>query len=363
MSGEATNDVKKQFGLKMRYKILLTMILVSLIPLSGLWYISVYKNQKDATGSIYEKLSYMTSQLSAKVDDWYSMNLLILQQNSELADIKSMEGGRQVPALKTINGNFKWVYLAFTVDANGENIGRSDGQPAQQYGDREYYKEIMNGQLVGQQVAMGKTSGKPALMLAVPVYGFDNQRKGILAHAMTLEDLSKSVTDVSLGKTGYAILLDTKNRVIARGKGLTSELQDLSADPIVNFAAKSDGQPFVYEENGKRIIASSKATRQGWKVMVRQDYDEAFAVASQTRQSALVLLFVTLAAVALVAFFLAAGLAGPIKSLTQVSDSMSRGELDISIKETQRQDEIGELARAIERMGISLQLAFKRMRK
>ena len=235
--------------------------------------------------------------------------------------------------------------------------------PLHQYGDREYYKEIMNGQLVGQQVAMGKTSGKPALMLAVPVYGFDNQRKGILAHAMTLEDLSKSVTDVSLGKTGYAILLDTKNRVIARGKGLTSELQDLSADPIVNFAAKSDGQPFVYEENGKRIIASSKATRQGWKVMVRQDYDEAFAVASQTRQSALVLLFVTLAAVALVAFFLAAGLAGPIKSLTQVSDSMSRGELDISIKETQRQDEIGELARAIERMGISLQLAFKRMRK
>ena len=155
MSGEATNnDVKKQFGLKMKYKILLTMILVSLIPLSGLWYISVYKNQKDATGSIHEKLSYMTSQLSSKVEDWYSTNLLILQQNSELADIKSMEGGRQVPALKTINGNFKWVYLAFTVDANGENIGRSDGQPAQQYGDREYYKEIMNGQLVGQQVAM-----------------------------------------------------------------------------------------------------------------------------------------------------------------------------------------------------------------
>ncbi len=360
---ENTLERKKPFGLKMKYRILLTMILVSLIPLGGLWYISVFKNQQDAKETVFDKVSYIADHLAAKVDDWYSMNLLILQQNSEISEIKTMDGVRQNLALKTISGNFKWIYLAFTVNSNGQSVGRSDGQPTQQYGDREYFKDIMNGKLVGQQIAIGKTSGKPALMLAVPVYGVDNQRKGILAHAMSLEDLSKSVTDITLGKSGYAILLDADNRVIARGKGLTSELQDLTSDPIMNNATRVDGEPYVYMENGREIIACSKNTRHGWKVVVRQDYDEAFSVANQTRQSALLLLLITLAAVTMVAFFLAAGLAGPIKSLTQASDSMSRGELDVSIKETKRQDEIGELARAIERMGISLQMAFKRMRK
>ena len=61
MSIETTNDVKKQFGLKMKYKILLTMILVSLIPLSGLWYISVYKNQKGSIRYLCVKVAQFRS--------------------------------------------------------------------------------------------------------------------------------------------------------------------------------------------------------------------------------------------------------------------------------------------------------------
>jgi hypothetical protein len=51
-------------------------------------------------------------------------------------------------------------------------------------------------------------------------------------------------------------------------------------------------------------------------------------------------------------FFLSAGLAGPIRRLTVAADNMSRGELDAELQETGRQNEIGDLARAIERMGI-----------
>jgi methyl-accepting chemotaxis protein len=49
--------------------------------------------------------------------------------------------------------------------------------------------------------------------------------------------------------------------------------------------------------------------------------------------------------------------------VSTVADVISRGKLDATIKETSRRDEIGALARAIERMGISLQMAFDRLRK
>jgi methyl-accepting chemotaxis protein len=348
---------------KIKYKILLAMIIVSFIPIGGLWYISIFKVEQEAVTGVYQKLKNSADNLASKVDSWHDMNLLILQQNGSTPSVQSMEAARQDPVLKTITDCYNWIYLAFTILPNGQNVGRSDGKPTQPYGDRAYFQQALGGQMVGREVVIGKTSGKPALILAVPLYGADNSKKGVLAFAMTLEDLSKSVTDVSMGKSGNAILLDEKNRVVAKNRELLSDLEDLSAHPSIAAVGKGEVDPVVFMEKGKRILAWSKTTKHGWKLIVQQEYDEAFAFMSQTRQNAMLLLALTLGFTIVVAFFLSAGLAGPIRRLTVAADAMSRGELDVEIQETRRPDEIGDLARAIERMGISLQMAIKRMRK
>lgn len=362
MTAKIASD-RQRSGLRIKYKILLTMILVSFIPIGGLWYISIYKAEQEAIAGVHHTLKSSADSLASKVDSWYDMNLLILQQNSFTPSLQSMDAARQDPVLKTITESYKWVYLAFSILPNGQNVGRSDGKPTQYYGDREYFQKAIGGQMVGQEVVIGKTSGKPALILAIPLYGADNSKKGVLAFAMTLEDLSKSVTDVSIGQSGNAILLDDKNRVVAKNRELLSDLEDLSAHPAVLAVGKGETDPIVFMEKGKQILAWSKATRHGWKLILQQDYNEAFAFMSQTRQRAILLLALTLGFTIMVAFLLSAGLAGPIRRLTVAADTMSRGELDVEMQETRRHDEIGDLARAIERMGISLQMAIKRMRK
>jgi methyl-accepting chemotaxis protein len=67
--------------------------------------------------------------------------------------------------------------------------------------------------------------------------------------------------------------------------------------------------------------------------------------------------------VIVVAYLLARRLSTPIRNLTVIADEISRGNLGAKIAETGRSDEIGALARAIERMGVSLQMAFDRLRK
>lgn len=351
-------------GFTILYQILLTMLVIAMIPLGGLWYISIYKAKENWTANIYQTLTHNTESLAHQVDQWTAMNLLILEQNGMVPDVKSMEGARQNPVLKTITESYKWVYLAFSIGLDGENVGRSDGTELKFYGDREYFKQVISGKGIGQQVLLGKTSGKPAFILAKPIVVGEKKTVGVLAIAMTLEDLSATVTNTSIGKTGYAILVDDQNRLIARGQGaITNELQDMSNHPALKKQDKIDQDAFIFEYEGKEIVAYTYKTKLGWQLIVQQDAAEAYSAAEQAKFHALLLFGITLAVVLVIAYLLAKQLSTPIRNLTLIAEEISKGNLGAEIQETGRNDEIGALARAIARMGVSLQMAFDRLRK
>jgi len=172
-----TNSVERTGGVKILYQILVTMCIIALIPLGGLWYISIYKSRQDWTANIFHNLATTTESLSRSVDEWTIMNLHVLEQNGVTPAIRSMDSDLQNPVLKTMSDTYDWVYLAFTILPNGKNMGRSDGKPQKYYGDRNYFKQVIAGRSVGQQVLLGKSSGKPALVLAKPIVGERNEKQ------------------------------------------------------------------------------------------------------------------------------------------------------------------------------------------
>jgi methyl-accepting chemotaxis protein len=361
---EVTTKDRDGAGFKILYQILATMCVIALIPIGGLWYISIYKSRQDWTTNILQNLRNNTANLTRSVDDWTAMNLRVLEQNAVTPAIHGMESEAQNPVLKSMTDTYEWVYLAFTMLPNGQNLGRSDGKPLTYYGDREYFQQVLSGKPLGKQVLLGKTSGKPAFILAKPIKGQDAKILGAIAIAMSLEDLSNTITKTRIGETGFAVLLDENNRLIAHGNGeVSSELQDLSSHPVLRQRNLIDRNSFVFEEDGKKIVAYSQKTQQGWTLIVQQDYMEAYAAADEAQRNAIILLLVTMVSVIVVAYLLARRLSTPIRNLTVIADEISRGNLGAKIRETERSDEIGALARAIERMGVSLQMAFDRLRK
>jgi methyl-accepting chemotaxis protein len=72
---------------------------------------------------------------------------------------------------------------------------------------------------------------------------------------------------------------------------------------------------------------------------------------------------VTVLFVALVSYLVARRFSRPIRNLTQIADNISRGNLRASIAEVNRSDEIGGLARAVERLTASVKLAMERLSK
>ena len=68
---------------------------------------------------------------------------------------------------------------------------------------------------------------------------------------------------------------------------------------------------------------------------------------------------------ALLSFLLAHWIVQPIKGLTEVADKVTRGDLETSVSEKSvaARDEIGDLARSLERMRSSLKAAMLRLER
>jgi methyl-accepting chemotaxis protein len=338
-------------------KLLLTMLVVTLIPLGAIWYLDYRAESESLAGQIEQRLSSQADTMAGYVDAWVDMNVRMLRQNAAIEDMSSMDALRQKPLLRAIVAEYKWVYLAFTIAPDGNNIGRNDEEAPRFYGDRGYFKQAIEGRQVGQEVIISRTTGQPAAILAVPVWKLD-QVVGVLAAGTSVSEVSSTITNAKIGQTGFVFLVDEQGKVIAHPRARES----LKAHPAVAALGGEPKKQVVFTEpSGKRVIAFAEKTRYGWTLVTQQDYDEAYAPLALANRNALILLGVTVLFVIVVSYGLASRLTRPIRRLTRIADGISRGHLDAAIPEAKRSDEIGSLARAIERLRASVKLAVQRL--
>lgn len=342
--------------------VLLTMIGVAVIPLCVIWYLNYVSATGRLSSQVDQQLGDRADAIVSYVDAWVDMNVKMLRQNAALDDIIAMDPKRQRRTLLSIVNEYKAIYLAFTIAPDGTNVGRSDQESPKNYGDRIYVQQVLRGAPLGQQVVISRTNGQPAVILSVPITA-EQRLAGVLAIGMTINDVSGSVTNVQIGQTGYAFLLDSTGKVIAHPKReYVENLKDMSQHPAFLGVSGLLKKRVIYtNEQGRPVLSYARKSKYGWTLVVQQDAAEAYALIAEANRNALVLLVLTLLFVALVAFLFAQRLTRPIRSLTRTADEISRGHLKATITEVNRSDEIGALARAIDRMRASIKVAMGRL--
>lgn len=348
-------------------KILATMLIVSAIPLGIVWYLDYTRIHAGLEQNIEQKLDNTALLLANEVDQWVRMNQKVLQQNAALEDIHSMQAERQKPVLQAILNEYDSTYLVFTTDSKGMNIGRSDAAAPKNYSDRAYVKGVVGGSPLVKQVLVGKTSGKPAMVLAAPIRdadGASNSVKGVIAMAMHIRKLSERITDTRIGRTGFAFILDESGKVVAHQQaGTAPTTTDFSQHPAFVQRPKVDGVFIDFTDNQKQAVAAVRRTQSGWFVVAQQNHEEAYASLREAELVGVTVLVLTLIVVSVVAYVFSQGLSRPIRNLTRIANELSRGGAPGKIEEVSRGDEIGQLAAAIERMATSIRLAIERLRK
>lgn len=354
---------KFSFSLNIFHKLLLTLLVVALIPLAMIWYAGSAQARKDATASVAQHLSLTATSIATGINTWDDANVRVLQSAARFEDIIGMEATKQTPLLRALGDTYEWAFVVFTIEPMGDNIARSDDKPMTKFGDRAYFQQAMKG-AVGRQVLISKSTGKPALTLGVPIKNAMGGPVGVLAMAMKLDDISKVIKDTRIGETGYAILLDADNKMIASGRPDKSKdsVQDMADYPALKIDGIADA-PTVYTSNGVQVVGYMRKLPQGWTLLVEQEYSEAYASLSRLENAARLLILLTGGFVFAVAYFLGKQLTRPINQLIAVAEHLSTGNFEDDVPGTGRGDEIGALARAIERLGVSIRMAMERLRR
>jgi methyl-accepting chemotaxis protein len=344
------------------FKMSVIMVLVAALPLALVWYISHAASQEAISQDVNNRLSSTADQLRGFVESWIDMNARVIEQNSKFPDMISMDGLRQKKGLETIIDTYEWIYLAFTVDINGQNISRSDDKALKDYSDRHYVRQVLGGKKLGQQVLISKTTGKPALVISSAIKDTDKRTKGVIAVGLSLDAISEKVATTRFGESGYAILLDQEGKVISHiNKEFTSKRVSLTDHPGYNALMLGNAESLIYtNEEGKKVFCHVRRTAHGWILLVQQDYDEAFSALTNYNQKTQFLMAISLLIVLIISFLISRQLTQPIRHLTTAADAISRGDFDYTIKGTDRADELGELSRAVERLGNSVRVAIER---
>jgi len=339
-------------------KLLITMMVVMLVPLATIWFLDYRTSVEHLSADIEERLSAQAESAVGFVNSWVDTNLRMLRQNGRLDDIISMDPRRQAPVLQSIIREYPYIFLAHTVGLDGMNVARSDQEAPKNYGDREYVQRVIAGAPMGRQFVISKTTGKPSFILSVPITR-DGRIVGVLGIAMDVNDLTRRIAAVRIGETGFTFLVDDTGNVVAHPRAR----QNLAKHPAVAGAGYESGakKRSVFVEDGKQIIAYSEKTDQAWTLVAQQDYAEAYAVLRAANRNALALLVGSVLFVGVLASALAPRLTRPIRNLTDIAEQISRGQLGTRIAEVDRTDEIGGLARAIDRLKTSVEVAMKRL--
>jgi methyl-accepting chemotaxis protein len=355
-------DGSRRRGLGLRTKVFLLLLFFSLEPLFLYSALTIREEHNQARVEAESGMTMIALGLASEVNQWIDGNVRVLRILADTPEIASLVADRQEPLLRSVQAECPWMYLVFTLDPNGVNVGRSDGGRPKDYSDRSYYTDVMAGKDLAWQTLVGKTSKKPALVLAVPIRAGERP-VGVVAAAMELDEVARRIATWRRGETGFAFLVDDTGKVVAHPNAqFVTDQEDLKWHPLVAaYRSGQSGVRYFQDEAGRRIMGYVTGTHQGWVLALQQDEEEVLASKGGAIRFGYLVLVIAVLSVTLAAWLCGRAVVRPLRRLTDVANRISLGELDTEIP-LSRKDEIGDLARAIARLQTSVRLSLQRLR-
>ncbi|MEG4496382.1 ATP-binding protein [Microcoleus sp. F10-C6] len=227
---------------------------------------------------------------------------------------------------------------------------------------------------------------EPTLIISAlqPAYSEKNQLEGVLSAALRLDHLGRFLNSLKVGKSGQTFIIDRQGTLLAtsttekpfRTKGNEKQLFKVeeSSNPFTQATAKylnahfhqfnqiKNSELLKFEIDGKRQFLKVLPFQDGkgldWLiVVVVPEADFTKEIDANTR-TAVLLCFAALGVAVAIGILTSRWVTNPILSLNAAAKNIAKGEWD-KIVESERSDELGELAKSFNSMAQQLQQSFE----
>ncbi len=302
-----------------------------------------------------ETLSATNSLLATSVRLWLDYNVKALQQLVTQPEIQGMNPVVQEPILMAMDAVYRHIDLVSTTDLSGMNVARSDGKALTDYSDRTWFQEVRGGASLAYQVAIERTSGKPALIISMPIHDQLGDLVGVAMFATTLDQLSNEIAVTSFGKTGVAYVVDAEDRIIAHpDPAYSARIFDIHETPVARQLREGRKEQFSFVDVGSREWQAYVAVLDnGWGIIAQQASAELRAPLMELSHTGVIVLVFGAALLGGLTFFTMRQAFAPIDELTATAAAIAEGDLTRTAP-VLSEDELGVLARTFNSMTAQL---------
>ena len=215
---------------------------------------------------------------------------------------------------------------------------------------KEYYKAVTEDKICISDPYIDALTGGVVITISGPVKA-NGEIVGLAAVDIAISDLTTMVDGYELGEKGFFSLITKNNVIIARNNGETilKPISDVSiSDNIINTINTNTEEVEEYTYGNEVYVGDSvKIGDTGWKILSSLPKDEFTENTHQLVLTITLVFSILIVFLLVVIFLLIRRMTKPIKKITEITNRLAAGELDVDI-DIKSNSEIGDLAKAIE---------------
>lgn len=369
--------LKRKFSLKQSMSTKLIVIYVIIITLISVMLssVAVYGSRNSLFKMAHDdftKVLTVTSDLAREkiVNNITVLDNLAMDKDITNKNLKIEDKVKLVSKFAKSN-SFKRVGIA---DKEG-NLLFSDG--SLNIKDREYFKDSINGSSIASDPMKSinpKDNGEMVIVYSSPIKSGE-EIIGVLVGISGVDDFSKIVSNIKVGKTGEVYIFDTNGVMVANkdaskiGKlGIDTNSNDSKLKEYNEVAKKMLSGKSGYGEyklNGEKIF-TVYAPMEGsnWVISISINEDEILS-GVKTMQNIMVVAFL-IAMILSIIFIITQSkkMSKVLKRTVMHLNTIAEGDMTLEFDEKtlERHDEFGEMTRAMEKMQQSIGTAIKGMK-
>lgn len=364
-------------------KIILSFMVIGVIPVVFVMGLNYYKAKALIIEQVLSKLDGIASDREIAVDSFVdnalSRHASISSRLRLRGDLEKYNTTREKTtreamsvsihaARSAVPGVFEEIYI---IDPSGVVVAATnEARIDTDLKDKEYFIAGKKEQFF--DVRERDTGVR--LLVSGPLYSPVTPNKFL--GVMVVEENTKMLNDVvnnysGLGTTGESFLAKrdekgdalfiTNSRLDSNAAFRRTVSKDNKLGTIISALDKkevllTDAVDYL----GNPVIGVGRyIDRTGWGLAVKINRDEALAPVDELFRTFILIMFLVIMLVVAMGLIFARSLTQPITRLTEVVNEISHGKLDVKLDKLDTQDEIGDLARAFERVVVSLKLAMR----
>ncbi|OPX88729.1 methyl-accepting chemotaxis protein [Pelotomaculum sp. PtaB.Bin117] len=339
------NNINKSI----RFKLVLVYIVTLVVALVVTTVIDYDKSRKILISSLEETLTSLAVSSSNEVALWLEgrKSEVAALANTPLITSGADEAKLAFLAAETRRNNLYETF--FIADDKGDYIITS-GAPGN-VKDRDYFKKVMLGETVVSDPVVSRATGKTVIAVASPIR-MANGTTGLLGGTVLIDDLSKRIDSIKVGKTGYAYMVQGDGLVIAHPNKDMVMKSNLIKDSSLDINLREAMQKVVRGDRGishytfdgvDKYVAYTPVPGTNWGMAMTESMAELSArLTSLPVFTLLVALIIAALTVIISKIMLTKMISSPIENIQELMARAEQGDLTVR-GQVLSGDEIGQL--------------------